>query len=252
MSKERGIIFKGWGVRAIRNMKPGVWPAEAIDPALPIKPMTRRTRDLDVVNERPDDWRFIGWASKKELVARFSDTTADEPTVLDIKCPYGIPGDGLWVRETWKYDDWTEEGMPWIRYRADDVRSFIDGHKIPEEWADRLADIWADLSVDFERKGRACDEVWRPSIFMPRWASREDLVVKEVRIERVQEIGDVMKNDIFASCAAEGYPHPLDNKSRFWIEWFVKVWDEINKARGFGWEANPWCFVISFMRLTKC
>ncbi|KKK62923.1 hypothetical protein LCGC14_2999460, partial [marine sediment metagenome] len=99
--KERPILYQAWGVRAIRNMKAGVWPAEAIDPALPIKPMTRRTRDLDEVNERPDDWRFEGWSSLKEGVALFGDMAADKPTQIEIKCPYGTEGDGLWVRETW-------------------------------------------------------------------------------------------------------------------------------------------------------
>ncbi|MHC4501837.1 MAG: hypothetical protein ACYTFI_00915 [Planctomycetota bacterium] len=249
--KERGIIFQGWGVRAIRNMKPGVWPAEAIDPALPIKWQTRR-----VVKWKPyeptTNLRFGGLTlghyctgvpeSGWVLRSRGGNSCWNDRT-HPAHCPYGVPGDGLWVRETFQpiledgLDSW--EGTDWktgqgyrIRYPATDP---------VEEYVDLRTDSLTS----------AC----KPSIHMPRWASREDLVVKEVRVERAQEI-------TLEDCHAEGFPE------RFVPEYgqpggafmgmvdaakwdFGLAWEDINGKRGFGWEANPWVWVVSYMRKAK-
>lgn len=134
-----------------------------------------------------------------------------------ISCPYGNPGQRLWVRETWQPgpDDS-------VAYRASD-----------------------DMNHN----------QWKPSIFMPRWASRITLEVTDVRVERVQAISRL---DI----VAEGWPHDerqalqiaqviaglddevIDDAS---IEWFADLWDSINAKRGYSWESNPWVWVITFI-----
>ncbi|MBF0260424.1 MAG: hypothetical protein HQL97_01130 [Magnetococcales bacterium] len=112
-------------------------------------------------------------------------------------CPYGKPGDRLWVRETFCIDDRPFRGG--VLYRADFASPEI-------------------ISP------------WKPSIHMPRWASRLLLEITRVRVERVREISDV-------DAIAEG----VISK-----EAFMPLWDSINAVRGHGVETNPWVWVIDF------
>lgn len=81
---------------------------------------------------------------------------------------------------------------------------------------------------------------WKPSIFMPKAAARIFLEVINIRIERLQEItnGDIVK---------EGYAGdmPLVNG----IPWFIKLWNSINEKCGYGWDKNPYVWVIEFKKL---
>ncbi|MDD5397412.1 MAG: hypothetical protein PHW24_05170 [Candidatus Moranbacteria bacterium] len=124
-----------------------------------------------------------------------------------LKCNYGYAGDHLWVRESWRPldDDISVSKLgpgDTIYYRADYV-------------------------------GEALDGKWRPSIHMPRWASRITLEIVNVRVERVQDISE-------EDAEAEG------TKS---IDSFHILWDIINHARDYGWETNPWVWKICFKRL---
>lgn len=74
---------------------------------------------------------------------------------------------------------------------------------------------------------------WHPSIHMPRCASRITLTVKEVRIERLH-------NMIEADARKEG----VDS-----LEAFIALWNRINASRGFGWNENPWVWVVSFSQI---
>lgn len=154
-----------------------------------------------------------------------------------VRCPYGKAGHLLWVRETWKYWDWTSDGMPWIRYAADEKARLIE-RGLPDEG---LEDIWADLSetANYDIDGAARDRKWRPSIHMPRWASRITLRVTGVRIERLQDIGrgDAMR---------EGCPFPNMANSTSPRDWFATLWESING--GGSWDANPYVWVVEFER----
>ena len=87
----------------------------------------------------------------------------------------------------------------------------------------------------------------RPSIFMPRWASRITLEITEVRVQRVQEIGD---EDAQAEGCAMGYDGPYSFHQGFNFRGgFMALWDSINAKRGFGWDANPWVWAISFKKV---
>lgn len=130
-----------------------------------------------------------------------------------FRCRYGKPGDHLWVRET--FCDVNAELIPLkkkVYYRAD-----------------------KEISPLMK---------WRPSIYMPRWASRITLEVVKVRVERLQDISE-------ADARAEGVPQcPAYTKTDTpYKKEFERVWDEINGKRGYGWSVNPFVWVIEFRKL---
>jgi hypothetical protein len=95
-----------------------------------------------------------------------------------------------------------------------------------------------EYAADYEDKIAFGFVKWRPSIHMPRWASRTLLEVTEVRVERVASI---KWDDVIAEgCPDRGLP---DNNP---MDWFHELWDSINAKRGYGWDINPWVWVISF------
>jgi hypothetical protein len=124
------------------------------------------------------------------------------------KCHLGGVGTRLWVRETFAIHT-AAEGTSCVLYRAD--------REIPEQR-------------------------WKPSMFMPRWASRLTLEISEVRVERVQEIND---EDALAEGMDDAYlvKHGLCSDRRVAYRF---LWDDLNKGRGFWWERNPWVWVVTF------
>lgn len=165
------------------------------------------------------------------------------------RCPFGVPGDRLWLRETWQYADWTEDGEPFIRYRADEAVRLCDP---PEDEAVRIIEeIWPVLSEpeNYQIDNRAADRKWRPSIYMPRWASRILFEVTDVRVEIVQ---DITESDAIAEGARFAFSFPgwdgVTSKPK--ARWgFHELWDSINAKRGYSWESNPWVWVVSFKRV---
>lgn len=137
-------------------------------------------------------------------------------------------GERLWVRETW--------GAGWLNgdghYYA--IRPTGKQHELPDKIFYK-----ADGKHDDESEGRYC---WRPSIHMPRWASRITLEVTGVRVERVQDISH-------RDALAEGVEYDLSKPDGSPLARFKKLWDKINGPGS--WESNPWVWVISFKRLEK-
>jgi len=195
MTKSRPIIFTGDSVRAILSGQ---------------KTQTRR-----VIKPQP----ISGPNSEMVDLGNGALGLLDGVLSGEWKCPYGQPGDLLWVRETfaWWPTDKTDSNPDdgWL-YRADD-----DG----EEWDCRMFN-------------------WSPSIFMPRRASRLTLKILDVHVEQLQHIG---VDDI----RDEGVRLPSWNPDTGageidpW-ELFASLWDSINAKRGFGWDANPWVWAVSF------
>lgn len=224
--KERPIIFSGPMVRAILEGK---------------KTQTRR-----VV-------KWPRWVSDLDNAAyqlRAHSAIAlfqDGRPIKQYACPYGKPGDRLWVRETWA--DVNCEAGPAIIYRADHVLS---------PWTDwcieRGPDYGAGPSMNYEKYpgdytmwwsdllAGEPDHGWKPSIFMPRWASRLTLKVTDVRVERLQEISeeDAIAEGVDCECG------PLTACGHCAQREFKKLWNEINAKRGFGWDGNPWVWVVTF------
>lgn len=143
-----------------------------------------------------------------------------------FRFPYGDRGNRLWVRETW--------AMNCITY---------GWGKIPKTRPPDLSELAYRADGEWEEQFEQVDGLrppWRPSIFMPRWASRITLEITGVRVERLQEISE---GD---ACADGGYsPITRDCKAPK----FRELWDSVNADRGFGWAANPWVWVIEFKRV---
>lgn len=145
-----------------------------------------------------------------------------------IPCPYGQPGDRLWVRETFSY---------WLR----------NSDRLPDEsdyespWYRSDADAYGLLGRDEYGPVYAEQLLWMPSIYMPRATSRILLEVVSVRIERLQEISD-------ADALEEGiYPTKTGLYSGAAKSAYQKLWESINGPGS--WEANPWVWVIEFRKI---
>jgi hypothetical protein len=167
-----------------------------------------------------------------------------------VKCPYGQPGDRLWVRETWgtgtrpdPHDGWHDG----LEYRADQIG--LDEHDdLP------LHIVSEEHDLTGYKKG------WHPSIHMPRWASRITLEITQIRVERLQQISE-------ADAVAEGVECPrvgqkcngqiqCGDTSREpqdcvcadgYIVLYKLLWERIN-GRG-SWEKNPWVWVLGLKRV---
>lgn len=148
----------------------------------------------------------------------------------EIKCPYGKAGHQLWVRETWREDAIQyEHAKTQISYKAD-----------------------SQLLIN----GKPLNFKWKPSIHMPKWASRITLEITDIRVERVQEIteDDSKAEGIIdggcGNCGNSSFPNPCgcSNPEPLYQDAFIYLWNSINEKRGYGWDKNPWVWVVSFKR----
>lgn len=190
--KERPILFSGPMVRAILD--------------------GRKTQTRRVVKPQPI------WVYDCSVPVL---TTDADPNAA-IRCPYGVPGDRLWVRETF--------GRQWRH-------GFI---------------YRADVETPIPAGG------WEPSIHMPRCASRIMLEVTRVCVERLQNISEadaqaegiqVLPLQSVDDPSAWRQSGPGAHQARNARESFRLLWDSINSKRGFGWDVNPWVWVIEFRRV---
>ncbi|NNB67620.1 hypothetical protein [Pseudomonas fluorescens] len=173
-----------------------------------------------------------------------------------IRCPYGKPGERLWVRETWS--DVNLQGAPGIAYRADgDVRDLMeDASFLDEDGAFNYDDprskpyhfaCWSEDLLG-GKEGR-----WRPSIHIPRWASRILVEITAVRVERLQDISeDQAKSEgvrLYTDHAELGewwHVDGIDTYSADPRKSFELLWSSV----GGDWVANPWVWVVEFKRVT--
>ena len=200
--KERPILFNGEMVRAILD--------------------SRKTQTRRVI--KPQAWSYANDVlGQQQIYARSGPEDFGDPT--PIRCPYGQPGDLLWVRETWavlwdEHDpDWEQDETVWdvphhIEYRADSESLY------PGDW-----------SVE-DAKGNPEAPKWCPSIHMPKAAARIWLRITDIRAERVQDISP-------ADCKAEGIVKQLDWVSSNLLKAYQELWDSINKKPKLS-KRNPW------------
>jgi len=213
--KDRPILFSAPMVRAILEGR---------------KTMTRRVIKLKDLTRHPDGdkWykdRVWSWRVRS---GAWTDHTHD--SLLSL-CPHGQPGDRLWVRETWTYDN----------------KEYVQTYK-DEPWRG-MPDI-GTAEVYYRATERTPDAFprWRPSIFMPRWASRITLEITNVRVER---LNDISEED--AEC--EGISSSFGNWKNYTDQSVVcqtskasfrTLWESINGPGS--WDANPLVWVVEFKR----
>ena len=199
--KERPIIFSTDMVLAIlegrKTQTRRIIKPQPLDHQLPI------SRGITLDGSQNEVW----------LLQREKSTKVDA-----IKCPYGQPGNLLWVRET--FLSLLPEHItsaPFV-YKAN---AWVTPDEIREE------------PIFF-----GCRYQWKPSIYMPKKAARIWLVVTNVRVERVQDITEKNAKD-------EG--SPLELSPCNWhhhYDWFKNLWNKINGDES--WKANPWVWVVDF------
>lgn len=235
--KTRPILFKGEMVRAILDGRK-TQTRRILKPA-PLPPVARWVMK--------DHWwipEAISEAVKRQFITTWPDW---------LRCPYGQLGDQLWVRETWRIGAWKEDGGEIaIDYMADNFnrREWL---QVPEQ--DDFEKYWLQCCDDCGKAWIKPDEDgkhhWepgespcriRPSIFMPRWASRITLEVTNVRVERLQSI-------TVSEAMAEGYEGSIPDHIDPSITWYSELWESINGPGS--WAANPWVWVIEFKRLNN-
>jgi hypothetical protein len=216
--KERPVIMQTESVRSILS---------------DLKTQTRRVMDLQPGNGNTP---VIGEPLYKGcVVARWNGES--EFDYYDCHCPKGKPGDRLWVKETWRLDDYNQEPkIENVIYKAD----------MPQQVLAEVGDLIK----------------WKSSMFMPRWASRLLLEITSIRAERLQTISEAdakaegltFRKPNF-ECGYEGFwghpdwPHVECLSSP--VKAYEKGWDSINKKRGFGWQQNPFVWAITFRKIMR-
>jgi hypothetical protein len=223
--KERPILFAAPMVRAILE--------------------GRKTQTRRVVKKQPPsdcnrhcwfDAPIYGWTREPEPAGEWHK----------VSCPYGIPGERLWVRETFITGHNVDAGE--LLFRDE------DGNDLPETvWYRAENEDFRWMNDD----GEMTDKVpWKPSIYMPRRLARLNLEITDVRVQRLREISH---EDAVAEGAVEfetGYVFEGTGMDRAKLCHnsaeiaFACLWDEINGKRpGCTWDESPWVWVITFRRV---
>lgn len=234
--KERPILFSAPMVRAL---------------LAGTKTQTRRI----VKPQPPNGHAWAGWCVTSTHRADEGKATwaaGTGPFLRDVHrvaCPYGQPGDRMWVRETFVTG---YEMDPSGYFKTDEAGEYID--KVWYRATDPDLEWWVDDVI--------CEPKWRPSIFMPRALSRLTLEVVSVRVERLQDISE-------GDAVTEGVERHLDGWYPYGIRTILTtlvggvevpaqfcrtardsyrmLWESINGAGS--WNANPYVWVIEFKRI---
>ena len=210
--KERPILFSAPMVRAILEDRKTVMRRA-------VKGFQIPTEDTAIPIGDRQRWSAIGQRDPCYGFCAFRSTEAECAKELEVyaPCPYGKPGERLWVRETWARIRVAQApDQEWVVYRECDNRTDYGGP-------------------------------WKPGIHMFRRDSRILLEITDVRVERLQ---DISRADI----RAEGLQCPpelaRDDVSPNYRDWYPAAWRQLWESTGGNWEANPWVWVVEFKRVT--
>ncbi len=208
---ERGMIFNGEMVRAILEDRK-TQTRRIIQSAA--KNMQALGHEVITHRAPGDKWYGDHVYSMRDRSGVWQDFTNEE---FLAKCPFGLTGDRIWVRETW-----AEAGAG-----APDLKLY-------------RANYPAHVPSHYENVPPAEDVRWTPSIHMPRWASRILLEITNVRVERLNDINDT-------DAKSEGVLADDLSPARYV---FGSLWQSIYGADNpQSWQANPWVWVIEFKRI---
>ncbi len=222
--KERGMIFNGEMVRAILDGR---------------KTQTRRIiKDCTVGRDQISKFIQI----EKKFIGCYPE---DVPELIRECSPYGVPGDRIWVRETWATLG-NEDGccVDWEgNLCKGDERSAARIYRASCEQRPGDYGLWSipdDAYWKPHTKEHKFEGAWRPSIHMPRWASRILLEITNVRVERLKSISD-------GDAVREGCSTADMMSGDCVADVFARLWASIYGQES--WNANPWVWVIEFKRV---
>ncbi len=208
--KERGILFSP-------PMVEGIIADRKTKTRRLVKGDTAKWSAIEQSDRYPGEW--VGWR--------------DGELMASIFCPYGVPGDRLWLRERWQTD---------VEDAGTTPRDIEQGRPI----------FYIGGSSKNAGTMAVCAGGWRPGIHMPRWASRLTLEVVDVRVERLGDVDD-------AEAIAEGVTRMPDHRTELWGVpglpeicrptprlAFTSLWKSIHDQR-FPWDA--WVWVVTFRKV---
>lgn len=190
------------------------------------KTMTRRTTGLNKINQNPDGYYFqslVLHATGRYTFAPQGNYNPSVSDIIEVKCPYGKPGDYLWVRETWQHSNHP-------------LRQFL-------------------YKASVEKESSLCIK-YKASIHMPKEAARIILQVEDTRIERLQDITEAdcvkegIKREIFPPTGQLCYYfYPCnDLRDDTFLDYpktsFYSLWKSIHGQQS--WDINPWLWVIAY------
>ena len=183
----------------------------------------KKTQTRRVMEPQPNfynaeaEYRYDGlsdWGSNHHYFERLDANGKPTEQYESVgRCRYGAPGDRLWVREAWCIVRSAER--KWCSYKADFFESQLKG-------------------MAQRRKDFGLDNGWKSPMLMPRRLSRITLEITNVRCERVMSMWH-------CHTEKEGYGAGSDS-----IQLFRDNWNSLNAKRGYGWETNPYVWVVSF------
>ncbi|AVO94096.1 hypothetical protein [Klebsiella pneumoniae] len=211
--KERGMIFNGEMVRAILDGR---------------KTQTRRIiKDCTVGRDQISKFIQI----EKKFIGCYPE---DVPELIRECCPYGVPGDRIWVREAFR-----------VHSRATDVATLVYKASERNSWTEQTHRVPVAVC-----NKPATPEKWTPSLHMPRWASRILLEITDVRVERLNSISqeDAQAEGLELTGWRPTYSDP-DSGGEVMTPYdnFAELWSSIYGDES--WQANPWVWVIEFKRV---
>ncbi len=202
------------------------------------KTQTRRATGLAQVNAAPNDWQLC-WTQSTMINGKSvqfgagfqSKINPKNGASLGEKCPYGKPGDVLWVRETWANLNADFPSItPYYVYKA-----------------------------DLDHKDQHGPITWKPSIHMPKTACRLFLKITNIRVERLQDISeqDAKAEGVIYYGNESGDYKNYSYNDKLGDDWgvltakksFKSLWGSINGKES--WDANPWIWVVEFEQTEK-
>ncbi|EDS7120635.1 hypothetical protein S715_002796 [Salmonella enterica subsp. enterica] len=216
--KERGMIFNAEMVRAILEGR---------------KTQTRRP-----VKPQPELTQNSGFSWNGVVYGAGSNDRETNRNFAHAKCPFGKPGDRIWVRETFR-----------VHSRATDVATLVYRASVRNSWTEQTHRVPVAVC-----NKQVTPDKWTPSIHMPRWASRILLEITAVRVERLHSISerDALREGLFQLPASGRYclqpgMQYFGMASHSAKEVYSWLWASIYGEES--WAANPWVWVIEFKRV---
>ncbi|EPN2845315.1 hypothetical protein ACYQSV_000276 [Klebsiella aerogenes] len=241
---ERGMIFTGEMVRALLS--------------------GRKTQTRRIMKPQPEPcprgghwWPSNVFKTMLHIEEEMQNGKGGWGGLVGDACPFGDVGDRIWVRETWgavsheldedgRIQPWTPDRPATVIHEMPFGNGYYSGHAIYAADGDFT---WGD--DDGYEDGRSC---WKPSIHMPRAASRILLEITDVRVERLNAISEEdarAEGIIDGGCLNCGEPEPCGcaNPEPDATDAFAYLWQSIYGQEN--WNANPWVWVIEFKRIEE-